>query len=290
MAAALDAAAAKRRHFAPIEHRHAYRGLSILRSWIDSLAALRNARQAAVLVTVARVAGSTPREAGAKMVFGPDGRAHGTIGGGQLEKRAEQEAARLIAEGGATPVFIDIPLGPEIAQCCGGHVTLLLEPFPAPRSGLLLFGAGHVGRELVEVLGGLPAPVRWIDPRAEEFPEALPANTEKCLTSAPLAEMAAAPPASLVAIMTHSHDLDLDLVEAALKRDDIPYVGLIGSRTKRARFEARLKARGIGDARLERLVCPIGAGHKTGKHPREIAISIAAELLEHGLTVAANAG
>jgi xanthine dehydrogenase accessory factor len=261
-----------------------------LRSWIDSLAALRNARRAAVLVTIARVAGSTPREAGAKMVFGPDGAAHGTIGGGQLEKRAGEEAARLVADGSASPIFIEIPLGPEIAQCCGGHVTLLLEPFPAPRAGLLLFGAGHVGRELVEVLGGLPVPVRWIDPRAEEFPASLPANTEQCLTAAPVAEIAAAPPGSLVMVMTHSHDLDLELVEAALKRDDIPYIGLIGSRTKRARFEARLKARGIDEAALERLVCPIGAGHKTGKHPREIAISAAAELLAHGLSVAANAG
>jgi xanthine dehydrogenase accessory factor len=90
--------------------------------------------------------------------------------------------------------------------------------------------------------------------------------------------------------MTHSHDLDLELVETALRREDLPYVGLIGSRTKRARFEARLKARGIDEAALGRLVCPIGAGHKTGKHPREIAISVAAELLERGLTVAANAG
>ena len=163
-------------------------------------------------------------------------------------------------------------------------MTIFLEPFAWRRSTLLLFGAGHVGKEVVKVLDGLPVRARWIDERVGEFPTTLPANAEKIVTSAPTAEIRDAPAGSYILIMTHSHDLDYDLVKAALQRGDFAYLGLIGSKTKRAKFEKRLRVEGISDDMLSRLVCPIGIEGVTGKHPREIAIAVAAELLQLGLS------
>jgi xanthine dehydrogenase accessory factor len=254
-----------------------------VRSWIDDLAGLRDAGAAAVLVTVLTADGSTPRNAGTKMVVSASA-LFGTIGGGALEQRAIEQARSLIdGPAVAGPVMLDLPLGPELAQCCGGHVTLLLELFSPPQTALLLFGAGHVGREIAGVLDGLPTRLRWIDPRAHEFPQNPPANAELVVTSVPVAEVEAAPAGACFLVLTHSHDLDLEIVHAVLRRGDFGYLGLIGSKTKRARFVARLRARGIDDAMLERMRCPIGLPGIPGKHPREIAIGVAAELLSSGL-------
>jgi xanthine dehydrogenase accessory factor len=183
----------------------------------------------------------------------------------------------------------DYPLGPKLAQCCGGAVTVFLEPFLPTGKTLYLFGAGHVGKEVVRVLEGLPLKVKWIDARAGEFPSAIPKNCEKVLTSAPAAELRDADDNSYVAVMTHSHDLDYELVRAAFRNGKFAYLGLIGSLTKRAKFEERLRAEGVSQDDLKRLNCPIGIGG-TGKHPREIAISVAAELLTLGICKGAEAG
>ncbi len=209
---------------------------------------------------------------------------YGTIGGGALEQRATEQARALIAgPAGRGPEMLDLPLGPELAQCCGGHVTLLLEPFFPPHTQLLVFGAGHVGREIVRVLEGLPVRLAWIDPRADEFPPTIPAIAHKVITDTPLAEIDSAPAGAFYLVLTHSHDLDLELVRAVLRRGDFGYLGLIGSKTKRARFTARLRAWGVDDAALDRMRCPIGLPGIPGKHPREIAIGVAAELLSLGL-------
>jgi xanthine dehydrogenase accessory factor len=143
-----------------------------------------------------------------------------------------------------------------------------------------VFGNGHVGRALVRVLGALPARVRWIDSREHDFPSEFPANVDVVATDAPDDELAALPPGSYVVVLTHSHALDFDLVEAALARDDWAYLGLIGSASKRAQFARRLAARGhYGDA-MARIVCPIGAtAGLSGKEPGVIAVAVAAELL-----------
>jgi xanthine dehydrogenase accessory factor len=144
---------------------------------------------------------------------------------------------------------------------------------------VLVFGNGHVGRALVDVLGVVPAQVRWIDARADDFPPRVPDNVETVATDAPEDELADAPSGAFVVITTHSHALDLALVEAALARDDWAYVGLIGSKSKRAQFERRLAARGFADP-FARIRCPIGTEVAIkGKHPGAIAIAIAAELL-----------
>src|SRR5262249_37679820 len=145
----------------------------------------RNTDTPCVLITVTEAKGFTPREAGTKMVVTSD-KQFGTIGGGNLEFEAIAEARKLLANATSSAKSKDYPLGPALAQCCGGAVTVLLEPFASPRKTVLLFGAGHVGREVVKVLDGLPIRVKWVDERAEEFPAQIPDNCEKIHTARPL--------------------------------------------------------------------------------------------------------
>jgi xanthine dehydrogenase accessory factor len=251
----------------------------------------------AVLVTVHAVQGSTPREAGARMIVRPDGAFHGSIGGGQLEWQALAAARDALAAGRRPARFIDKILGPDLGQCCGGRVTLLVEAFDHRdaerltalaaeeceteiRAPLLLFGAGHVGRALVIALAPLPFAIRWIDGRPDAFPALLPASATAVRTDAHEAEIVRAAPGSFVLVMTHEHALDLAITAAALRRDDLPYVGLIGSATKRARFERRFRQLGISDERARSLACPIGLPEIRGKEPAIIAASVAAQLLQ----------
>ena len=250
--------------------------------WIETLARLKARREAAVLVTVVGAGGSTPREAGCKMVVTAD-RLYGTIGGGLLEFRALEIARALLADpsvGSAGPVMREFPLGPALGQCCGGAAQLLFEPVLPPGLEIALFGAGHVGRALAHVLATLPCRVIWIDPRAEEFPQAVPVHIECRVSALPVHEVESLPAGCQLMIMTHSHQLDLDLVDAALRRVDFASVGLIGSLTKRARFVKRLGLRGHGPDAIRRLVCPIGVPGAGGKHPAEIAIAVAAQILQ----------
>lgn len=250
--------------------------------WIETLARLKARREAAVLVTVVSASGSTPREAGCKMVVTADA-LHGTIGGGHLEFRALEIARMLLADpalGTAGPMIREFPLGPALGQCCGGAASLLFEPVLPPGLEVVIFGAGHVGRALAHVLGTLPARVLWIDPRPGEFPGAVPGNVEVRVSALPVHEVETLPAGSQLVIMTHSHQLDLDLVDAALHRVDFASVGLIGSMTKRARFVKRLALRGHGPDAIRRLLCPIGIAGAGGKHPAEIAIAVAAQILQ----------
>jgi xanthine dehydrogenase accessory factor len=296
---------------------------------------------AAALVTLAEARGSSPREAGARMVVRPDGGFTGTIGGGSLEWIALAEAQALLADrrGGAFR-RLDKALGPDLGQCCGGRVIVTLERFDArdrdmvetladlERSGplvtvatteggrpvrrpaaagedaelpavsystlsdgrvverfgssatpLYLFGAGHVGRALALALAPLPFAVTWIDPRPGAFPSHVPANV-KCLAERePARLLSQAPDGALIAVMTHSHALDLDLVAGALKVGRFSYVGLIGSGTKRARFVSAMRKIGIAQDAIDRLTCPIGLTEIQDKAPAAIAASIAAQLL-----------
>lgn len=157
--------------------------------------------------------------------------------------------------------------------------TLLVHIVRPDAMPILVFGNGHVGRALVHVLGAVDAEVRWIDEREEDFPAQVPANVEIVATPDPLDEVASAPPGACLVVMTHSHALDFDIVEAALARTGWTYVGLIGSKSKRAQFERRLAARGVGAEALHRVTCPIGAGSLRSKAPGIIAVAVAAELL-----------
>jgi xanthine dehydrogenase accessory factor len=244
--------------------------------WLDALSAAERDNQPAVLVTVLTAKGSTPREAGAKMVVSADGMA-GTIGGGNLEYQCEAAARDLLTGGAEGPSTRDFPLGPSLGQCCGGHVTVLFEVMRPPRLHIALFGAGHVGKALVKVLADLPCRVSWIDPRPEALPANLPPNVSPVRTALPAQAVAALPAGSLVVVMTHDHALDFEIVAAGLARSDLLAVGLIGSDTKRARFAGRLTRLGLT---LDKLICPIGLPGIAGKEPAVVAISVAAQILQ----------
>ena len=157
--------------------------------------------------------------------------------------------------------------------------TAFREHFGEPLTPVLLFGAGHVGRAVVLALAPLPFAVRWIDSRAGEFPQHIPQNVVTVCTAAVDHELAGAPNDALVVVMTHSHPLDFDITAAALRRECFPFVGLIGSDTKRARFVSLARQIGLTDSRIDRLVCPIGLGLIKGKEPAVIAAALAAQLL-----------
>lgn len=255
----------------------------------DALARALDGGMPAVLVTVAEATGSTPRAAGARMLVTADGIA-GSIGGGRLEWEAAGRARAMIA-GAEAAAAMTLPLGPALGQCCGGHVVLALRRADAGaldalraaerdeaarRPAVLVLGAGHVGTALVRALAPLPVAVTWSDTR----PGQLPADAGVATDSGdPVELVRAAPPGAAAVVMTHSHALDYAITEAALARRDLAYVGLIGSRTKRRRFERWFGARG-GDARaLGALVCPIGDAGVADKRPAVIAALTAAELV-----------
>lgn len=243
--------------------------------WIQALAGFDRKGEACVLVTVTAAAGSTPRAAGTKMLVGADS-LHGTIGGGALEFAAVETARAMLDRGEATPRSEALPLGPKLGQCCGGHVTLLLEPILPPRLRVLLFGAGHVAKALVTVLGTLPARIVWVDSRVGEFPVTLPDNVTALVSDRPEDQIARHPGFSHLLVMTHDHGLDYRLVRTALLQGGYGFIGLIGSATKRQRFLSRLHKEAVP---TDDLVCPIGLPGLTGKHPGEIAIAVAAQIL-----------
>jgi xanthine dehydrogenase accessory factor len=262
---------------------------------VDQLLA-RLRHEDGVLVRVESTQGSAPREAGTWMAVWADGLT-ATIGGGQLEFQATKEARDLLA--GARVPFDGIqryPLGPSLGQCCGGVMFLSYQRIAAADAPALqrelvarlepvaLFGGGHVGAALARLLAALPFAVRWIDSRDGVFPDQLPAQIDTEHSDPVQDAVAALAPGSRVLIMSFSHAEDLDIVIACLKRlrerNDLPYVGLIGSKTKWATFSHRLEARGFTADELARITCPIGVPGITGKEPEVIAVAVAAQLLQ----------
>jgi len=251
-------------------------------------------RERAVLVTVASTQGSAPREIGAWMLVFAEA-IEGTIGGGHVELEAIANARAMLA-GRDAALQRGYALGPSLGQCCGGTMNLVFECVTrddadalaarlAPqRVPVALFGGGHVGRAIVRALGPLPFAVTWIDSRDEIFPGDVPGNVE-CEHSDPVqAAVTMLAPHSLVLVMSFSHAEDLDVIAACLKRlrdrDDLPYVGLIGSKTKWASFRHRLEQRGFSADELARITCPIGVPGIKGKEPEVIAAGVAAQLLQ----------
>jgi len=250
------------------------------RGWLALLADFEARGEPCVLITVADEQGSTPREAGTKMLVGREEQ-HLTIGGGHLEYRAVDIAREMLAAGTRQPRLERFSLAASLGQCCGGVTTLLFEPQLAQDVPVIVFGAGHVARALVPLLAGLPCAVRWVDSRPQEFPAVLPAGVEKIVTDEPVDEIARMPAGAYYIVITHNHPLDLELTDAILARGDHGYFGLIGSRTKWAKFRHRLAARGHGADRLATVRCPLGLPEVQGKLPLEIAIAVAGEVIAH---------
>ncbi|MCR9214480.1 MAG: xanthine dehydrogenase accessory protein XdhC [Proteobacteria bacterium] len=324
-------------------------------NWQEIQAVLDQEIKAAVLITVGRAKGSVPRETGATMLVSAE-TTTGTIGGGRLEYLAIETARDMLSsEEASKDRILNVPLGPELAQCCGGQVDILLSKLEEEdlfcfnrlnidnensllitewRDGhshrllfsgreypdsfnlpvrqaaercledlgteivsssdtdftmvqslredefkVVVYGAGHVGRKVVQALAPLPCRLYWIDERPEVFPEDVSANVEMLGSPNPVAKIAALPPNAFHLVMTHSHQRDLEICEALLRRCDEAYIGLIGSATKKAKFKKRLALRGYSDQQTARIICPIGIGELTGKRPAEIAASVAADIL-----------
>lgn len=237
-----------------------------------------------------RVRGSSPREEGAEMFISALA-SEGTIGGGRAEQMAMEEARAMLAEG-RSRADLDIPLGPEIGQCCGGRILVSLTLMTADERreamaetarqreaepAVHIFGAGHTGRALALALAPLPLRPVLIDSREEEITRLDDPRIEKRLTPLPEAEIAKARPGDAFVILTHDHGLDFIIAAAALQRGDAGFVGMIGSATKRASFEAMARREDI--PRAEKLTCPIGAAGKGDKRPAVIAAHVAAEIL-----------
>lgn len=247
------------------------------------------------IVSIIKANGSTPRDVGTRMAITKQSGIIGTIGGGALEFAVFNDAIRLMSETGCDRRERDWPLGPQLGQCCGGRVRTLTEifrykdkPVLIQRSGLenvadrttvMLFGAGHVGRAIVLALAPLPFNLQWVDSRSDAFPPLIVQAARTIISESPAEEIRQAREGSFALIMTHSHAMDYEIVEAALKKSSLGYVGLIGSETKRKRFESRLRAAGLGDHDIARLHCPIGLAGISGKEPSIIAASVAADLL-----------
>jgi xanthine dehydrogenase accessory factor len=326
-----------------------------MNEWIDELSDLCAAEEPAVLVTVAGIRGSAPREIGAKMIV-TGGESIGTIGGGQLEYQCTRLAVGMLD--GDSMSLQSFPLGSAMGQCCGGVVEILFEPISrgmpawlrdlkalhgqrdaavvvtrismtdpmkfvvttdrvfgleagegptgmvtrardllenggkaqrnaqefyepavAPDLNIAVFGAGHVGTAVVATLSSLDCNIRWIDSRRAIFRQ-VPPNVRAIEADDPSLEVAAMPAASFYLVMTHSHALDFAICDRILRRDDARYCGLIGSVSKRRRFEKRYRQQGMPQVQIDKLVCPIGVDGISGKKPAEIAVSAAAEVLK----------
>lgn len=247
----------------------------------------------AIACELVSVRGSSPRAEGTFMVVGL-GAVFGTIGGGALEYMVIDHARRLLASGRAEEAM-DVPLGPEIGQCCGGRVRValrhadsaarrdLIERLMAEEASgamVYVFGAGHIGRVLGQFLALLPVKSEVIDTRQAEL-DALPPGVAHRRVAMPEAVVRSAPPGSAFVIMTHDHALDFLIAGEALARPDSAYVGMVGSKTKRARFASWFLGQGGTPEALERLILPIGAQGLGDKRPSVIAALAAAEIMVH---------
>ncbi len=324
-----------------------------MNEWLDELSRLTLAGESAVIVTVAGIRGSAPRECGAKMLV-TQRDTFGTIGGGQLEHECTRMAVGMLGPGQSLSVR-KFSLGSSMGQCCGGVVDILFEPVDASaqvwisqlrslqdkqepaivatRTGerhakfviaasnkpalaglpetvaaraklladahlgaeqfdeyflepvvktdfnLVVFGAGHVGAAVVRALSAIDCNVRWVDSRAQMFKQ-VPAGVQTVVNSEPASEVADTSAGSFYLVMTHSHALDFEICDQVLRRGDAAYCGLIGSVSKRRRFEKRYKQLGMTDTQLNSLVCPIGVNGISSKKPAELAVAVIAELLQ----------
>ncbi|MFT5333161.1 MAG: xanthine dehydrogenase accessory factor [Halioglobus sp.] len=246
--------------------------------WVDAIVALQALGEDYVLITLLGARGSTPRENGTKMVVSKDAN-FGTIGGGHLEFKATCMAADLLNDEQEQQKIEYFPLGPSLGQCCGGSTTVLFESFKGTDFNIALFGAGHVGLALADILKQLPCKLHWIDNREDTHPSPLPNHVTPIVSEQPADEVADMLPGSYYLIMTHNHQLDYEILETVLNRGDAAYVGLIGSDTKWRRFKMRMDHRGYQPEFYRQVHCPIGLAEVPGKRPIEVAVSIAGELI-----------
>jgi xanthine dehydrogenase accessory factor len=248
-----------------------------MQEWIKQLYQLHLDGVPAAMVTVAKTSGSTPRTVGTKMLVTSSGLHSGTIGGGELEEIALREAMEALRSGELSRM-IEVPLSEKAGQCCGGALSLLIEVI-ATGTPLIIFGGGHVGSAICQILKGTQFNVTIIDSR-EDWPKVdlLPPNAQSISYNQRLELYAKIEwEKSYVLVLTHSHRMDQDILVELADRP-LKYLGMIGSETKWARFQSRMRELGVSQEKLDQIHCPIGLPIG-GKSPQEVAISIAAQLL-----------
>ncbi len=244
--------------------------------WLEFVRAHAAKKQPVVMVTQLLLDAQTPRDISSiRRLVVSEQASMGELVGVQAFA-IERARRRLLIDDGNT---VETMVADNLNKQSLPGTPLLFETLQADAFVIHLFGAGHVGRAIVNVLSGLPCRIHWIDNRTEQFPDSLPANVQSVVTDQPEVELHAVSPGSFVLIMTHSHALDEAICERALQRNDLAYCGLIGSDSKRRSFIRRFEARGLPAQCIARLTCPIGIPELSGKHPGEIAIAVAAQLL-----------
>ncbi len=254
-------------------------------NWVNAIANLQRRNIGFTLVTVLSTQGSSPRGEQSKMVVNAD-QVYDSIGGGNLEFKATAYARELLRVNQSVVEQRQYTLGNDLTQCCGGKVELLYECFPACDFNIVLFGAGHVASALTRILGQIPCRVTWIDSRPELLEQAVTQlgevpNIQPRVMVNPFEMVEQCPVDAFYLIVTHSHEIDFELCEAILARQDIAYCGLIGSKSKAAKFRQRLRRKGYKKDEIERLTSPVGLNLGAGKTPMEVAVSISSQLLQN---------
>ena len=251
-----------------------------MKNWIELLSEFKSKRQPVALVTVTKCSGSAPCVVSSRMIVTEDKSIHGTIGGGKLEFKAIDEAILALKENRI--IESSYTLGPEFEQCCGGKVEFIIEPMNQSPE-LFLFGAGHIGTEITKLLVGTPFKVKLIDSRENWFSEKeLDPSINPCEVSEidfkTFRDAVRWGKSCYVLVLTHNHAIDFDIISMALQ-NETKYLGLIGSKTKKARFNKMLiNEMNIKDG-MSNVICPIGLPIG-GDTPKEIAISVVAQLLQ----------
>ncbi len=249
----------------------------------EQIVALENGGGGFVLVVLAEALGSTPQETGAKMLVTPAGLLTGTVGGGKVEARALALAQEMLAAGAAAPQFVNWALKTDVGMTCGGSVKLYFEPHPAGGAGaawpVWVFGAGHVVQALVPVLAPLDCQITVVDPR-REWLDRLPRarNVRYVQADRPEELVPTMPDHAFLLCLTRGHASDRPVLQRALAERNFPFVGVIGSAAKAEVLRRELVAGGLPAARARQFHCPVGLPFGNND-PREIALSIAAQLL-----------
>jgi len=249
-----------------------------MKTWLTAQWHCEEQNQAYVMVSIVALQGSSPRGVGSKILVTED-KQFDSIGGGHLEYKAIAQAREMLAHGGKTQM-VDYPLGASLGQCCGGKVSLMYEVFSVTKMPVVVFGAGHVGRALVPLLTQLPVQVTWVDSRYDMLPKQLPSGVVGVHEEHPQDHVVDCLAGSCYLIMTHHHGVDLALTQAVLNRGDASYLGVIGSVTKGRKFRQRLAAKDYSQVTIDHLNCPMGKAGISGKQPMEVAIAIAAQVMD----------
>lgn len=246
----------------------------------EELAALERDQIASVLVVLADAVGSTPQDAGAKMIVTAAGVHAGTVGGGKVETAALEFAQEMLAAGAGQTRFVSWSLKGDIGMTCGGSVKFYFEPHPAPGPWpIAIFGAGHIAQALVPVLLPLPCTLTCCDTRGQWLEKLPRARNLRVVQSEVMAGLVPSlPDRTFLLCMTQGHQTDRPILQLALAQRSFPFVGVIGSAAKAAILRREMIADGLAPERAARFQCPVGLDFGSN-HPHEIALSIAAKLI-----------